>query len=303
MAVDVRSEGLRDLLDEGVLVERLATGFTFTEGPIWNPAGYLLFSDMPDDRRRRFDEHGVREVASPTNKANGMTLDADGRLIVCEHSTSCVARMDAGGTGAGREVLASHFGDKELNSPNDIVVHSDGSVYFTDPIVGRWPVYGLEREAELDFRGVFRIPPEGGPTQLLADDFEGPNGLCFSPDESLLYVNDSNRAHIRVFDVGSNGLLTGGRVFAEGIGTATVEKFDFVDGMKCDEHGNIWLAGPNGVWIFSPAAEHLGVVRIPEPVGNLHWGGPSWSTMYVCASTSLYRFETKTSARREPFMR
>jgi gluconolactonase len=304
VAVDVRSEQLNDLVDPGVEVEQLGTGFTFTEGPIWNPEGsFLLFSDMPADTRRRWDEQGgVRVVASPSNKGNGMTIDADGRLIVCEHSTSSVARMDPDGTGSGREVIASHYEGKELNSPNDVIVHSDGSIYFSDPTYGRMPGFGVEREQDLDFQGVYRIPPGGGDTQLLVNDFGQPNGLCFSPDESLLYINDTTKAHIRVFDVQGDGTLANGRMFAESIGTASLEKMDLVDGMKCDERGNIWITGPQGVWVISPDAEHLGTVRIPESVGNHHWGGPDWNWMFVCASNGLYRFETKVAGRREPFM-
>jgi gluconolactonase len=304
VAVDVRSDKLTDLVDENVEVEQLGTGFTFTEGPIWNPSGsYLLFSDMPGDTRRRWDEeNGVQVVASPSNKGNGMTIDLDGRLIVCEHTTSSVVRMDPDGSGSGREVLASHYEGKELNAPNDVVVHSSGAIYFSDPTYGRMPVFGVEREQELDFQGFFRIPPGGGDVQVLADDFGQPNGLCFSPDESMLYCNDSEQAHIRAFDVQGDGSLTNSRVLAQNIGTGDIST-GLVDGMKCDEGGNIWVTGPKGVWVIGSDGEHLGVVEIPEAVGNLHWGGPDWKWMFVCASTGLYRFETKVGGRREPFMR
>jgi gluconolactonase len=304
MGVQVNRPALLELVDEDAEVERLGTGFTFTEGPIWNPEGeFLLFSDMPGDTRRRWDEaSGVREVAKPSNKGNGMTLDNDGRLVVCEHVTSSVVRMDPDGTGSGREVLASHYEGRELNSPNDVVVKSDGAIYFTDPTYGRMPGFGIEREQDLDFQGVYRIPPGGGDPALLADDFAQPNGLCFSPDESLLYVNDTTRAHIRVFDHGSDGTLANGRLFAEGIGTGDLAAGGLVDGMKCDERGNIWVTGPEGVWVFAPAGEHLGVVEFPESTGNLHWGGPDWNWLFVPASTSVYRVKTKVSGRREPFM-
>ena len=164
------------------------------------------------------------------------------------------------------------------------------------------PGFGVEREQDLDFQGVYRIPPGGGDVQLLAGDFGQPNGLCFSPGESLLYVNDTDRAHIRAFDVQGDGSVSNDRVLAENIGTASLEKMDLVDGMKCNEGGNIWVTGPGGIWVISPEGEHLGSIAIPEPVGNLHWGGPDWSWMFVCASNGLYRFKTKTSARREPFM-
>jgi len=304
VGVKAESEQLHDLIDPSTEAEQLGTGFTFTEGPIWNPSGqYLLFSDMPGDTRRRWDEQGgVREVAKPSNKGNGMTIDADGRLIVCEHSTSSVVRMDPDGEGGGRELLATHYEGKELNSPNDVIVHSNGAIYFSDPTYGRMPVFGVERDQDLDYQGVYRIPPGGGDLTLLVADFGQPNGLCFSPDESLLYINDTDRAHIRVFDHRSDGTLSNGRVFAEGIGTGELASGELVDGMKCDERGNIWVTGPKGVWVFAPDGEHLGVVEIPENVGNLHWGGPDWNWLFVPASTSLYRVKTKVSGRKEPFM-
>src|SRR5438034_2761708 len=270
VSVAASSSRLYELVDEGVQVEQLGSGFTFTEGPIWNQAGrFLLFSDMPGDTRRRWDEqNGVEVVLSPSNKGSGMTLDADGRLIVCEHSTSSVVRMDPDGTGSGREVLASHYQGKELNSPNDVVVHSSGAIYFSDPTYGRMPVFGVEREQELDFQGVYRLRPEGGDPQLLVDDFVQPNGLCFSPDESLLYINDTDRAHIRVFDVAGDGTISNGRVLAEGIGTGDLESGEPVDGMKCDEHGNVWVTGPKGVWVFTPEGEHLGIRSEERRVGK-----------------------------------
>jgi gluconolactonase len=304
LGVRAESERLYELVDEDVEVEQLGTGFTFTEGPIWNPAGnFLLFSDMPGDTRRRWDEQGgVREVAKPSNKGNGMTLDTQGRLIVCEHSTSSVVRMDSDGIGGGREVLASHYEGRELNSPNDVIIHSNGTIYFTDPTYGRMPGFGVERQQDLDFQGVYRLEADGGEPQLLVDDFAQPNGLCFSPDESLLYINDTDRAHIRVFDVADDGTIANGRVFAENIGTGDLASGELVDGMKCDEHGNVWVTGPKGVWVFAPDGAFLGVVEIPENVGNIHWGGPDWSWLFVPATTSLYRVKTKVSGRREPFM-
>jgi gluconolactonase len=232
-----------------------------------------------------------------------MTLDNDGRLIVCEHSTSSVVRMDPDGTGSGREVLATHYGDRELNSPNDVVVKSDGSILFTDPTYGRWPGFGVERDQDLDFQGVYRIPAGGGDPELLVDDFAQPNGLCFSPDESLLYVNDTDRAHIRVFDVAADGTLENGRVLADGIGTASLEKGDLVDGMKLDERGNVWVTGPGGVCVYSPEGEHIGTVEVPEPVGNLNWGGPDWNWLFIPATSSVYRIETKVAGNRLPYMR
>jgi gluconolactonase len=304
MAVQVNAPAFLELVDEDAELERLGTGFTFTEGPLWNPDGFLLFSDMPGDVRRRWDaENGVTEVANPSNKGNGMTFDLDGKLIVCEHVTSSVVRMDPDGTGSGREVLASHYGDRELNAPNDVVVKRDGAIYFSDPTYGRMPGFGIERDQDLDFQGVYRIPPGGGDTQLLADDFGQPNGLCFSTDESLLYVNDTEKAHIRVFDVQDDGTIANSRVLADGIGTASLEIGDLVDGMKLDERGNIWVTGPGGVLAFNPEGEHIGTVEVPEPVGNLNWGGPNWNWLFIPATSSVYRIECKVSGNRLPYMR
>jgi gluconolactonase len=305
MAVRVNAPAFRDLVDEDARLEQLGSGCTFTEGPIWNPdGGFLLFSDMPGDVRRRWDgTNGFTEVANPSNKGNGMTIDNDGRLVVCEHATSSVVRMDPDGTGSGREVLATHYEGKELNSPNDVVVKRDGAIYFSDPTYGRMPGFGVEREQDLDFQGVYRIPPGGGEPQCVADDFAQPNGLCFSADESLLYVNDTDRAHIRVFDVQADGSLSGSRVLADGIGTASLDAGDLVDGMKLDERGNIWVTGPGGVCVFNVDGEHIGTVEVPEPVGNLNWGGSGWNQLFIAATTSVYRIECKVSGNRLPYMR
>jgi gluconolactonase len=303
MAVDVKSEKLHQLVDQDAEVEKLATGFTFTEGPIWNKDGrFLLFSDMPGDVRRRWSEDdGVTEVMRPSNKGNGMTYDADGRLLVCEHSTSSLVRTDPDGTGTGREVLASHYDGKELNSPNDVIVANDGSISFSDPWYGRMPGFGVERDRELGFQGVYLIPAGGGDLQLLVDDFEQPNGLCFSPDESLLYINDTPRAHIRVFDRQPDGTIANGRMFFENIGSGVIEE-GIPDGMKCDERGNIYVTGPGGVWVISPETELLGVIEVPENVGNLNWGGDDWSDLYMPSSTSLYRIRMKVSGNRLSYM-
>jgi gluconolactonase len=243
----------------------------------------------------------VRVLLDPSRKCNGMTRDNDGNVIVCEHVTSSVVREHPDGR---RDLLAYHWQGKYLNSPNDVIVASDGSVVFTDPTYGRMPGFGIERAQELDFQGVYRIPPGGGPDdlQLLVDDFAQPNGLCFSPDESLLYVNDTERAHIRVFDVGRDHELSSGRVFAEGIGDGDLAKGGLVDGMKLDELGNVYVTGPAGVWIFSPGGEHLGVIEVPESVGNLNWGEDGWSSLFIPASTSVYRVRMKVAGNRLGYM-
>ena len=300
MAIAAHSDRLLELVDEDAQVEQVATGFTFTEGPIWMPDGSLHFSDMPADKRRRWHPaEGVTVLRDPCNKCNGMTLDNDGNLIVCEHVTSSVVREKPDGT---RETLATHWQGKELNSPNDVIVASDGSIIFTDPTYGRMPGFGLEREQDLDFQGVYQLPAGGGDIELLIDDFMQPNGLCFSPDESLLYINDTTRAHIRVFDVGANHALSNDRVFAENIGDGDLAKGGLVDGMKIDEQGNVYVTGPDGVWVFGTDGEHLGTIEVPESVGNINWGGDDWRSLYIPSSTSVYRVRMKVAGNRLGYM-
>lgn len=302
MTITAESDALWELVGPDAQVERLATGFTFTEGPIWNAKGsFLLFSDIPADVRRRWDEHGgVEEVLRPSNKANGLTYDARGTLVVCEHATSSVVRERGDGSGRDRAVLASHYRGKELNSPNDVVVSDDGSIYFTDPSYGRMAVFGVEREPELGFQGVYRIPPDGSDLQLLVDDFAQPNGLCFAPQERLLYVNDSERAHVRVFNVRPDGSLGSGDVFFEGIRSDVADGVP--DGMKCDERGNLLVTGPGGVWVLAPDGTRLGIVDVPEKVANLNWGGDQWSELYLTSTTSLYRVRLRTRGNPVSFM-
>ncbi|WP_422370566.1 isochorismatase family protein [Hoeflea sp.] len=304
MAHQAVDPDFRRLIDEHAPVRQPGSGFTFTEGPIWHPVEhYLLFSDMPGDVRRRFDKSGVREEMRPSNMGNGMTYDRDLNLLVCEHSTSCVARFRPDGR---REVLASHYEGRELNSPNDICVKSDGSIWFTDPWYGRMPVFGVERPRDLGWQGVYRLPPDhkpGAEPQLVVERymFTMPNGLCFSPDESLLYINDTEQANIRVFDVQADGSLRNGRIFASGIRDSLLPGVP--DGMKCDAEGNVWCTAPGGLWVYNPSGKLIGKVSIPELPANLHWGGPDWRTLYVCASTSLYAVDVKVGPRNEPFMR
>jgi len=256
--------------------------------------------------RRRYGPDGVTEVRRPTNNANGMTYDGDLNLIVCEHATSSLTREYPDGR---REVLASRFEGRELNSPNDVCVRADGSIYFTDPWYGRMAEFGIEREPELGWQGVFRVPPDRGvgagerePRLVVGrDDFYMPNGLCFSPDERRLYINDTRRYCIRVYDVRADGSLTNGRLFADGIGSDAGEGVP--DGMKCDERGNIWITAPEGLWIYNPQAELIGRLAVPELTANLTWGGDDWRTLFITASRSLYRIRTKVGPHREAYMR
>ncbi|MEM7059121.1 MAG: SMP-30/gluconolactonase/LRE family protein, partial [Pseudomonadota bacterium] len=204
-----------EIIDPNARVEQLGSGFTFTEGPLWHPhEGNLIFSDMPADVRRRWSpDTGIEEIMRPSHKGNGMTYDADLNLLVCEHATSSVARFSPDGR---REVLASHFEGKELNSPNDICLRSDGAIFFTDPTYGRMEHFGVPRDLQLGFQGVYRLPPNHRPEdepQLVSDRymFTQPNGLCLSPCERWMWVNDSDQANIRMFDVADDGQLVNGR--------------------------------------------------------------------------------------------
>jgi len=297
--VEVNDAGLLRLIDRNAPVEQLCTGFKFSEGPIWNQREQCLyFSDMPGDVRRRWSAAGgVVEVRNPSNKCNGMTYDAVGNLYVCEHVTSALIKESPGGE---RKVLATHWEDRELNSPNDVVVRSDGNVYFTDPTYGRMPGFGLERKQSLDFQGVYRVSV-GEALHREADDFDQPNGLCFSPDERTLYVNDTTRAHIRAFDVAADGALSRSRIFADRIGSGDYSE-GVVDGMKCDEHGNIYVTGPRGIWVLDVQGRHLGVIRMPEIAGNLNWGGRDWDDLYCACSTSIYRVRMKVRGNPVAYM-
>jgi gluconolactonase len=188
-------------------------------------------------------------------------------------------------------MIASHYGGKELNSPNDIVVKSDGGIYFTDPTYGRIDYYGILREPVLTFRGVYRAA--GGTLTLLADDFAQPNGLCFSADETRLFVNDTERGHIRVFDVKADGTLAGGAVWAQTVG----EGDGAPDGMKIDSAGNLYCCGPGGIHVFDPNAACLGVIRTPEGTANFAFGDEDFRSLFITASTSLYRIRVKTPGR------
>lgn len=292
---------LRNRLDGYLIseVEQIATGFIFTEGPVWHPDGHLLFSDMPGDKRRKWTPStGVEVVRDPANKCNGMAFDRDGNLLVCEHSTSSLVRESPEGQ---VEVLASHFEGSELNSPNDVIIASNGDIFFSDPSYGRTPGFGVERETELDFRGVYQLSPDGT-LRLLDAEFEQPNGLCFSPDETRLYVNDTERGHIVSYPRASDGSIGSRSVFADGIGEIDYE-VGVVDGMKCDADGNVLVSGPHGIWVFDSLGSHLGVIEIPEVVGNLNWGGPNWDTLYVTASTSVYEVGCAVSGASVPNMR
>ena len=287
MSLEVRDPRLTAVVGPAVTLEQIATGCLFTEGPLWHPRDqYLLWSDMPGDHLRRWSTRdGVTTFRKPCNKSNGLTWDRQGRLLACEHASSSVTRTEPDG----RIVpIATHYQGKELNSPNDIVCATDGGIYFSDPPYGRAEFYGVKRDQQLAFQGVYRAGPDPRSPTLLVDDFDRPNGLCFSLDGRRLFVNDTARQHIRVFDVAAGGALSGGTVWAETKG----EGRGAPDGMKIDSAGNVYCCGPGGIHVFAPDAACLGVIRMPEHTANFAWGD-DYRSLYVTASTSVYRIRVQ----------
>jgi gluconolactonase len=276
LRVTAHDAALWELLPRQPHLERIASGFRFTEGPVWVAASQTLyFSDIPASRIYGWSNGKHTVYRQPSGHANGLTLDGRGRLIACEHSTRRVMRTEPDGT---ITVLADTYSGKRLNSPNDVVVKRDGSIYFTDPPYGIQP-----HQREQPHNGVYRIAPDGM-LSLLTDILEGPNGLAFSPDESRLYVDDSMRRHLRVFDVQADGTLTGGAVVYDMNTPAPGNP----DGMKLDVCGNLYVTGPGGVWVFSPQLRHLGTIDLPEIPANCAWGDDGRS-LYITARTSVYR--------------
>ena len=272
---------VREIVPENASVDQVAAGFGFTEGPIWC-GDYLLFSDIPRNRivrlHMRSDGPEITTFRSPSGNSNGLTRDRSGRLIACEHSARHVTRTEVDGSVS---VLADRYQGNRLNSPNDVVVRSAGSIYFTDP------PYGLgnpPKWKELPYNGVYRIAPDGV-LVLLVDDFKMPNGLAFSPDETVLYVNDTAQRHIRAFDVSAEGGINNGRVFIAMHGAEPGAP----DGMKVDQQGNVYCTGPGGIWIMEPSGKCLGRISMPEQPANFAWGDPDWRTLYIAARSSIYR--------------
>lgn len=269
-------------------LEKLHGGMRWVEGPVWFGDGdYLLWSDIPNNRLMRWiDGVGASIFRAPSNYANGNTRDKQGRLITCEHGTRRVTRTEWDGQ---MTVLADRYQGKKLNSPNDVVVKSDGSIWFTDPHYGIMTDYeGYKAESEIGACYLFRIDPKSGALTMQSDRFECPNGLCFSPDESKLYVSDTGsfdsshpRQEVTVFDVLDGERLTNPRVFAKispGIS----------DGLRCDSEGNIWTSAQDGVHLYDPEGILLGKIRVPEIVSNLTFGGAKRNRLFITGTTSLY---------------
>lgn len=284
-----RDPRMETVFAKGASLSRIASGFVFTEGPIWHPRDErLIFSDIAASRQYQWTpESGTRIFRTPSNQANGNCFDNAGQVISCEHAASRVVVHDHGGKRV--RPLATHFQGKELNSPNDVICDRQGRIWFTDPAYGRTREdLGVIRPQELDFQGVYRLDPDGT-LHLVADDFAQPNGLCLSQDETRLFINDSPRGHIRVFDVAADGSLTGGAIWAE----LTGEGPWVPDGMKTTTEDHILCNGPGGVHVFTPDATCLGLIEMPEKSTNFCFGGPDLQSLFITASTSVYRIETR----------
>ncbi len=289
-AIDVLDAQLADLLDPTQQVERVAGGFIFTEGPLWDGDDQsLLFSDIPADRIYRLQADGrVSVERTPSGKANGLTWGPAGELLACEHLGRRISARAADGTVI---TVVDSYAGRRLNSPNDLVMRSDGVLYFTDPPYGILsPEFGAIAEQEQPVNGLYALWPGQDEPTLLAGDFDRPNGLAFSPDERLLYVNDTSRYETRVYDVAPDGRLTGGNRFfsypeSRGQGRP--------DGMKVNAAGFLFATGPGGIWVLAPAGQALGHVRLPEKSANCAWGGTAGTELYIAASTSVYRLRTR----------
>jgi gluconolactonase len=287
-----RNAGLSDLIASDS-VELLASGFQFTEGPLWLPDDSVLFQDIKAERTYRIDaERNVSIVREQTGAANGQTFESDGSIVFCEQNGRRISRMTKGGGEV--ETLAETWGGKRLNSPNDIVCRSDGLIYFTDPPYGV-PAPDLK---ELTFQGVFCMT-HSGELELLIDDFEKPNGLAFSPDESTLYVCDTPRYHLRAFDVLPGGLLkpNSGRVVA----TMDAGRPGGPDGMKVDRDGRLYVAVALGVWVFEADGRLLGIIPVPKRPSNLAWCGADPHVLFITAVDAVYRVVMKPQGILPPF--
>jgi gluconolactonase len=273
-----------DLIDHNAKLQTVATGFGFTEGPMWDSAGFLYVSDETINKIFRVDADGKKTEVIALGDPDGNTFDRQHRLIDCASVLRAIIAVTPDGK---YTVLADHYEGKKLNSPNDVIVGPDGALYFTDPTLDL--VAGEKQE--IPYQGVYRLDPKGA-VQLLTKDLTQPNGLAFSPDGKRFYVDDSEQRNIRVYDVSSNGSLINGRIF----GAEPGGKHEGVpDGIKVDKNGNLFVTGPKGIWVWDAQGNHLGTIAMPEQPANLAWGDKDYRTLYITATTSVYRLETKTT--------
>lgn len=273
---------LDDIVD-GEL-ELISDGHQFTEGPIWSPEGFLLFSDIPANTIFRWAEgEQAAPFINPSGNSNGLAFDLEGRLLAAEHGGRRLSRRVVGEANA--ETIAGEFEGNSLNSPNDIAVRSDGTIYFTDPPYGIQP-----NQQELDFQGVFRVDPQGQ-LSLIADDFDRPNGIALSPDETRLYVADTNGEHVRVFEVQPDGQAMGGEVFID----LQSDLPGNPDGMAVDSFGDLFVSGGGGVRVVTPAGQLLGTIEVPEQVTNCKFGDPDGKALFITAQARVYRIRLKVA--------
>ena len=272
-----------NLFDKDAKLSVVATGFGFTEGPVWDESGFLYVSDETINKIYRVYLDGRKEELVSLGDPDGNTFDRNHRLIDCASWLRAIIAVSPNGK---YELLVDHYDGKKLNTPNDVVSGPDGALYFTDPTMDFAP----DAQQELSFQGVYRLDAQGG-LKLLTKDMAQPNGLAFSPDGKRLYIDDSERRNILVFDVAADGSIANGRIFGEEPGG----KGEGVpDGMKVDTQGNVFVTGPKGIWVWDASGHHLGTIVMPEQPANLAWGDKDYGTLYITATTSVYRLPTKT---------
>jgi gluconolactonase len=289
--LESRSPKFWDLVDHDVKLETVATGFGFTEGPVWDASGFLYVSDETLNKIFRVFPNGKKEEVIALGDPDGNTYDRRHRLIDCASVLRAIIEVTPEGK---YKLLADHYEGKKFNSPNDVIVGPDGALYFTDPTLDL--VAGEKQE--IPFQGVYRLDDKGN-VQLLTKDLSQPNGLAFSPDGKHFYVDDSQQRNIRVYDRGADGTLSNGRIFGEEPPGGKHEGVP--DGMRVDDNGNLFVTGPKGIWVWDAAGNHLGTIVMPEQPANLTWGDADYRTLYITATTSVYRLRTKTHGF-EPYL-
>jgi gluconolactonase len=264
-------------------LETLATGFGFTEGPVWDPTGFVYISDEEVNKIYRVYPDGRKEELISLGDPDGNSYDLNQKLLDCASVLRAIIRLEPDGK---YQVMADRFEGKRFNSPNDVVIGPDGAIYFTDPTLD----LPAGEKQEIPFQGVYRLDARGE-VRLLTRELSQPNGLAFSPDGKKFYVDDSEQRNIRVYDFQPDGSLRNGRIFASEAGP---KKDGVPDGMKVDSDGNLYVTGPEGIWVWSPDGQHLGTIVLPEQPANLAWGDPNYGTLYITASKSVYKLRTNT---------
>jgi gluconolactonase len=277
------SESFWKLFAHGAKLETLATGFGFTEGPVWDPAGFVYVSDEEQNKIYRVYADGHKEELIALGDPDGNTYDRNHKLLDCASVLRAIIRIEPDGK---YQVLADHFEGKKFNSPNDVVIGPDGAIYFTDPTLD----LPAGEKQEIPFQGVYRLDANGE-VRLLTKELSQPNGLAFSPDGKKLYVDDSEQRNIRVYDFEPDGSLSNGRIFGSEVGP---QKGGVPDGMKFDRDGNLYVTGPEGIWVWDANGQHLGTIVMPEQPANLTWGDPHYGTLYITATHSVYELRTNT---------